>query len=175
MNTRIIAAALAFFTTFGFSSLLMRFAYNQPEQQTSRWIYRKPVNKQVLRFLERDIRNGQQRLAGLSQPEGFYTPFVSRFDLIEYSNAVSDYVNKSNSMDDSELPQDLRAAWREHMRAWMGYRNLLKEFQSYSARDFEDYGVERMHEDRTDEIDRTWFKVLRIAGDNYGAYPANAY
>jgi hypothetical protein len=95
--------------------------------------------------------------------------------LAEYSEAVSDYVNKSSRMDDSELPQDLRVAWREHMRAWLGYRDLLKEFNNYSQRDFEDRDFVRFHAERDSEITRTWYKVLRIAGENYGAYPANAY
>lgn len=177
MTTKILTAALAFFTTFSFSSLLMQFAFDQPAPQTSvRWLYSKPANKQVLRFLERDIRNGTQRMSRLSQPEWTYTPPFSRSGLNEYSVAVTDYINRSNNMDDSELPQDLRVAWREHMQAWINYRNFLSDYQNnYWARDFEETNVEILHDEKTAEISRTWYKVLRIAGDNYGAYPANAF
>lgn len=175
MNTRIIAAALAFFTTFGFSSLLMRFAYDQPEQQTRRWIYRKPVNKQVLRFLEKDIRNGQERFNRLSHYEWQYAPPFSQLSLAEYSDAVADYVAKSGGMDDSNLPADVQIVWRAHMKAWRDYSAFLNNLESLPSEETKVLDVRQMHREKDARITSTWFAVLEIAGENYGAFPANAY
>src|SRR4028119_1588504 len=107
MTTKILTAALAFFTTFGFSSLMMQFALNKTESPTAvRWLYSKPTNKQVLRFLERDIRNGEERIGRSSHSEWQYTPPFSRPSLEEYREAVSSSANKSATLDDSELPRD---------------------------------------------------------------------
>lgn len=176
MTTKILTAALAFFTTFGFSSSLMQFAFDQPVSQTGmRCLYGKSANKTVLRFLERDIRNGQQRMGRLSQPEWYFTPPLSPPSLDEYSEAVASYVTKSGSMDDSELPADLQAAWRAHMNAWRDYSAFLDRLKNFSGDDADKRIIRGLHDEKDARITATWFEVLRIAGDNYGAYPANAY
>ena len=176
MTTKILTAALAFFTTFGFSSLLMQFALNKTEPQTGiRWIYSKPTNKQVLRFLERDIRNGEERIGRLSHSEWQYTPPFSRTSLEEYREAVSKYVNKSGSMDDSELPRDLQIAWRQHMKAWRDYSAFLNNLENLLVDESDKRIIRRLHNEKDARISATWFEVLEIAGENYGAYPANAY
>lgn len=176
MTTKILTAALAFFTTFGFSSLLMQFAFEKSESQTGlRWVYSKPTDKQVLRFLERDIRNGEERIGRLSLSEWHYTPPFSRPSLAEYREAVSLYVNKSGSMDDSELPADLQIAWREHMKAWRDYSAFLNSLENLSIEESDKRMLRQQHKEKDARISSTWFKVLKIAGENYGAYPANAY
>jgi hypothetical protein len=176
MTTKILTAALAFFMTFGFSSLLMQFAYDQPAPQTSaRWLYSKPTNKQVLRFLEQDIRNGMQRMGRLSQPEWYYTPPFSRPSLAEYREAVSSYVNKSGSMDDSELPADFQTAWRAHMKAWRDYSAFLNSLENLQNDEFDLQSIRQLYREKDARISATWFEALEIAGENYGAFPANAY
>ena len=178
MNTKIIIAALAFFTTFGFSSLMMQFALKKSEPQpnaTYSRLFGKPTNKQVLRFLQQDIRNGQQRLGSLSQYEWQYQPPFSSYALAEYAEAVAMYVNKSGSMDDSALPQDLQIAWREHMEAWRDYSAFLNSLENLSADEMSKLNVRLRYEVKDARISSTWFKVLEIAGENYGAYPAGAY
>lgn len=174
--TRFIAAALAFFTTFGFSSLLMQFALNKPEPQTFVLrSYSKPVNKQVLRFLEKDIRNGRGRMSRLSQPEWHYAPPFTPEMLTEYNEAVADYVRMSGAMDDSDLPADLQLAWRAHIKAWRDYSAFLNNLDNASAVETDYFTVRRMYREKDDRITATWFEVLEIAGENYGAYPAGAF
>ncbi|MDQ4122481.1 MAG: hypothetical protein M3209_13675 [Acidobacteriota bacterium] len=176
MTTKILTAALAFFTTFGFSSLLMQFALDKPQTRTgTRWIYNKPINKQVLRFLESDIRNGQERMGRLSHPEWHYMPPFSRPSIAEYSEAVESYINKSGSMDDSELPHDFQIAWREHMKAWRDYSAFLQSLEDFSIEESDRRAIRKLHKEKDAQITATWFEVLKIAGKNYGAYPANAY
>jgi hypothetical protein len=178
MNTKIITAALAFFTTFGFSSLMMQFALNKSEPQpntTYSRLFGKPTNRQVLRFLQQDIRNGQQRTGRLSQYEWQYQPPFGRSALAEYAEAVAIYVNKSGNMDDSELPQDLQIAWREHIEAWRDYSAFLTSLENLSPDEMRKLNVRIQYEVKDARISSTWFKVLEIAGENYGAYPAGAY
>lgn len=178
MTTKIITAALAFFTTFGFSSLMMQFAYDKSEPQpnaTYARFFGKPTNKKVLRFLQQDIRNGQEHQRIWSNRKWHRTSPSVRPWLAEYSEAVLIYVNKSGNMDDSELPQDLQIAWRQHMKAWQDYSEFLISLENLSADEMSKLNVRLRYEVKDARISSTWFNVLEIAGQNYGAYPAGAY
>ena len=78
-------------------------------------------------------------------------------------------------MDDSDLPPDLRMDWRKHMRAWSEYSDFLNNLKNISLRDAEELDIRGSHAVKEAEISATWFEVLEIAGDNYGAFPAGAY
>ena len=178
MTTKIITAALAFFTTFGFSTLMLQFALDKNDTQTFtiyNRLYGKPVNQKVLRFLQRDIDNGSERMAKLSHNEWYYAPPVSQSALIEYSEAVSDYAKESGSMDDSELPPDLKIAWRKHMEAWNNYSDFLNNRKNLSDDELRQPSFRKQHSEKEAQIAATWYKVLRIAGNEHGAFPKNAY
>ena len=77
-------------------------------------------------LLQRDISNGHERdldvynFSDSDSPEDIY---VSP----EYAETVSEYVNASSSMDDTNLPADFQAAWRNHMAAWREFDDFLSK------------------------------------------------
>lgn len=168
-NTRIITAIIAFVVTFVFSAGLVRILFGAPEVQT---VYRyKPqcadrYASDIESFIWQDIRNGETQMERISVKSGFELKPSNEF-FTQYADAVSEYVNKSSSMDDSQLPENLRTAWRKHMEAWQNYSDFLTEVKN-SRKTLSDDEF-RISEKRLDyEISQTWHEVIRL-GRSYGA------
>ena len=87
--------------------------------------------------------------------------------IYEYTEFVSDYVNKSENMDDAGLPSDFQRSWREHMKAWRNYSNFLNK-RAISSHKMSDAEFNEYEFEFNLEINRTWYKTLRI-GRSYGA------
>ena len=118
-------------------------------------------------LLQRDISNGHERdldvynFADFDSPEDIYmSP--------EYAETISQYVNASSSMDDTNLPADFQAAWREHMAAWNDFDDFLNKSKNHckmrklNSEDFRDnFAYKNLR------ISITWHKVLAVA-DRYG-------
>ena len=82
----------------------------------------------VVELLRQDIRNGEVRRFEI------YELFKeaeasSEFSVEHYAEYVQEYVDKSQSMDDYDLPSDFRSAWRQHMKAWRDYSNFLEQIE----------------------------------------------
>lgn len=115
----------------------------------------------IVRFLEKDIRNGVERDR---RTFGMRKNFVrSEEYLAARTQIVAQYVEQSSALDESNLPQDLQIAWLKHMRAWHNYADYLEESDSSDP----------LNEDQARrynrQINTTWYEVLRIAG-TYDAF-----
>jgi hypothetical protein len=85
---------------------------------------------------------------------------------------TNDYVSASEKLDTTGLPNDFRAAWQNHMRAWRNHSDYLNE-NKYSSGFDADY--DEVSARQISEINRTWWEVLRIAKTNGATIPAGAY
>ncbi|MEP6923386.1 MAG: hypothetical protein ABI954_02885 [Pyrinomonadaceae bacterium] len=173
MKTKIITAIIAFAATFLTSAALTGlFVGNRVPPATT--IYRiidAQTQQKILTLLRQDINNGEERFGKLSQIEYYSEPF-STASLPVYSKAVSEYQTKSASMDDADLPSDFQAAWRQHMKAWRDHGILVEQLKKSAEN--ENMSVDEIYEelrDQSNDINRTWYKVLRIASK----YNANPY
>jgi hypothetical protein len=171
MTTKIITAALAFFTTFGFSALMMQFAYEKPTVGTYYLTSqrRSATGQKIYDLLRRDIKNGRERFARFAESEAYETSFTAA-----YSTAVGEYVNKSSGIDDSELPLEIQRAWRAHMKAWRDYDYFLTRAKDLSNDQNNERKLRRLDWQKTREINRTWYEVLDLAA-GYNAVPRGAY
>jgi hypothetical protein len=167
---KIILGIIAFTLTFGLSSTLvgLLFGFPQPSPQTftSNAKYSSAYKYKIKRLLKRDVRNGELRNR---QVDKLYTnngDFSSLYSNAEYRQSINDYYVKSSSMNDSNLPDDFKYAWREHMKAWKNQASYLNSLQDGSFSNGDESPVEN-YTDNTNEINRTWFQVLRIA-ERYG-------
>lgn len=117
-------------------------------------------------LLRKDINNGEARFRQLGEIEDTFNPPFGTSSMNDYAEIVELYANESSSMDDSNLPRDVRGAWRKHMRAWNDYAEFLK------VADDLNYSREKLRiKDLQygNEIDRTWYNLLRISR-TYGSY-----
>lgn len=159
---KFITAVAAFSIAFGFSAFLTRLFVpgNQSHFQTTK---NKRSGQEISSLLQEDIENGREREA-ISQ-EGA--------SVFEYSEAVNEYVDASEAIEDVNLPPDFRFAWQAHMNAWRRHADFLES--NFSRKDFFEKRVFQTYLNQRDEIERTWLNVLDI-GRKYGAFiPPNAY
>jgi hypothetical protein len=162
MRSKHIAALITFFVTFAFSAFIAllfaapKIPYVPPVQNYEFKTYnngcRKNTGDKIKLFLLRDKQNGVEK----NEAEN---------TLAAKSIAVAKYADESGSMDASSLPSDFQAAWREHMRAWRNYADVLQERRDKLV-DADEYRL-RSNE-YLDDISSTWEEVLRI-GREYGA------
>ena len=152
MKMKFITAIVAFSITFGFSTVLAGLLgeNNQTAQRISD-------------LLKQDIANGQQMDEIYQSNSSF-----------EFAEAVNEYVNSSQAIDDTNLPSDFRFVWRTHMEAWRAHADFLIRTdcmrKRMSAEETSRVTIEQKY-----EIITTWMNVLRIAR-RYGAViPSNAY
>lgn len=167
---KIILGIIAFTITFGLSTglvgILFGFPKAQPKSYVSKTKYSSAYKYKIDRLIKRDVRNGDLRdmkVRKLYKSEGYASPIYKA----EYRKVITDYYIKSSSINDSNLPEDFKYAWREHMNAWKKqtqYLNSLTIDDSYS--EDVDVAVKR-YSDNTNEINSTWYQVLRIA-ERYG-------
>lgn len=116
--------------------------------------------EKITNVLKEDINNGLSRH---SNPGRGNVYLAVRTD---------DYVSASESINTDGLPADFQAAWQSHMQAWRTHADYLKEKRF--SRGFEaDYDA--VSSDQINEINRTWYEVLRIARKHGAIIPANAY
>lgn len=148
MRSRKFAALITFFVTFGFSAAFASmFASGAADIET---------------FLLQDISNGQIRDERLSN---LLSESTSRSYDAKPTEIVAEYVHRSSGLDDGDMPQDFRAAWREHMRAWQNYSTFL---QAAKFKNFDSEIFYLRDEKLRSDINFTWYKVLFVAR-KYGA------
>lgn len=114
----------------------------------------------VVELLRQDISNGEVRRKEINQffERARESSYVSDFSYADY---IREYVDKSQSMDDSNLPADFRYAWRRHMKAWRDYSDFLNKLKISSVRLSYAEFIE-MDRKYSREINRTWYQTLRI-------------
>ena len=154
---KFITGIVAFTLTFVFSVALVGFPkadFLPFEAQFS-----SPTARNIASLVQRDVRNGDERFNKIN----FSAERTAYFEA--YSDAVNEYVDKSESMDDVDLPADFQTAWREHMKAWRDYSNFLNKCGTKKMDDSEFGQLDRTY---NREISVTWQEVLQV-GREYGA------
>lgn len=154
---KFITKIVAFTITFAFSVALIGLPKadflpfeNQINNQTQR---------NISLLLQRDVRNGEERDENIN----FRSEKSSYLEAT--AEAVNEYVNKSESMNDADLPPDFQSAWHEHMQAWRDYAEFLNESKTIKT---SSCVFNRLEENYNQEISATWIEVLRVGGE-YGA------
>ncbi len=115
----------------------------------------------ITALLIQDIRNGDRRNSRYDYSFDDEDANVS----VRRAESVVLYSAASRDMEDSHLPSDFRAAWRDHMKAWRVYSEFLTKV---SQTKIEDDKFENLESEYVYDINKTWAKVLKI-GRGYGA------
>ncbi|CAN5144032.1 hypothetical protein BH20ACI1_BH20ACI1_09000 [soil metagenome] len=136
------------------------------------------VPKSISDFLAQDVSNGYERDVDVRSlfREGISTKDV--YTSSAYKQIINEYTEKSKDLDDSGLPSDFQAAWRDHVAAWSDHANFLNQSRTHCKmkkimRD--DGEFVRTFEEQDTEITRTWFKVLSVARQHGVFIPRNYY
>ncbi|MGI9036782.1 MAG: hypothetical protein ACR2GD_12185 [Pyrinomonadaceae bacterium] len=131
-------------------------------------------NRQNIRLLLRqDISNGMLRDRTIYSLEELNKNSDSSFDIAPFADATEEYVESSESIDDTDLPADFQTAWHNHLDAWREQADFLNQVKG-TVQEEEINGQkqftfslnpheENVYQNQTDEINRTWHEVLRIA------------
>lgn len=155
--------------TFGFSVVLVGLLFGFPQ---SNYDYTENLQTtcsdqtcyNIERLIYQDISNGRVRDLDTLSLNSTNTDSLL---FTQYTEFVNEYVDKSQSMDYSDLPSDFQNAWKRHMKAWRDYSNFLNKqnnsLQKMNNSEFNEYDKEFSL-----EINRTWSKTLCI-GRSYGA------
>ena len=151
MKMKFITAIVAFSITFGFSTVLAGLLGENTAQKISS-------------LLKQDIANGQEM-------DAVYQAAPSSF---QYAKVVSDYVDKSQAIDDTNLPADFRIAWQAHMQAWNTHANFLSR-SSCMKKKMSAEEISQITTGHKYEITTTWLDVLRLARKYDAVIPDNAY
>jgi hypothetical protein len=148
MNTKHITALVTFALTFAVSVTIAGFFQVKVNSSTA---------TKITQVLTQDIQNGSSR------------SYSSRASIDEMALKTQEYVDASQSLDTSDLPDDFQAAWNRHMKAWRIQSNFLNSL------DFVDSDAIELDTYNTNEINRTWWEVLRMARKHGAKIPAGAY
>lgn len=164
-----VLSIVAFTVAFGVSVLLVGLLFGFPQTQTDYTSKAKTTcfdksRYNIERLINRDIRNGDLRDY---QTRQLNLDSRDSMTFAEYTEIVNDYVDKSESMDDSGLPADFQASWRGHMKAWRDYSIFLNEHK-HSSVEMSETEFNEYDREFNMEINRTWYQTLRI-GRSYGA------
>lgn len=182
MRSKAVLSIIAFLAAFGISvAVTPRAAQStvSPYEKRS-CAAQSETALRITKLLSQDIENGRLRDRKI---ESFGIDGISRRAyLVNFVAATDEYADASASIDDSDLPQDFKNAWREHMTAWKNQSDFLNEYTYVSHRQGDGIGSgegsafpRRQYGEQNRQISDTWYKVLRIAR-SYNAYiPADAY
>ncbi|MDQ3180095.1 MAG: hypothetical protein M3Q33_06200 [Acidobacteriota bacterium] len=112
--------------------------------------------------MQQDVGNGVERDIKFDKID-FRTERSAYFE--DYITVVNEYVDKSEIINDANLPADFQSAWREHMQAWRDYVNFLNKCET---RKMDDSDFAQLDKNYNQEISVTWEEVLQV-GREYGA------
>ncbi len=167
-NTRTITTIVAFVATFIFSAGLTRIIFPAPAIQyvyIDRPQFIERDTNEIESFLLQDITNGESRMDETSSLRGIDEDYFA-----EYADSVMEYSDASSSMNADNFPQDFQVAWHLHMKAWLNYADFLAiQANAPAGKRMKNADFQKGERSLTNEIDRTWFEVLRI-GRTHGAY-----
>lgn len=162
MKTKHILALVTFVATFVFSASLVALLFPKVVPQTRNVVSnhgcKTTTAQRITQLLQSDINNGSTRRDWESNQRSL-------------SARTEDYVSASERLGYEDLPMDFQAAWQKHMQAWRKQANL---YNTLDSDEFKDKAIERMSARNTEEINRTWFEVLRIARQHGAMIPQGA-
>lgn len=115
----------------------------------------------ITKVLAQDINNGVTRRQTNCRKANF-----------ELAQRTNGYVSASSRLDVSDLPSDFQNAWQKHMQAWRNHSNFLNEMSNYSNfnADYNEISIRQIN-----EINRTWYEVLKVAGKHGAVIPDGAF
>ncbi len=163
MKTKHITALVTFVITFALSAFLVTLLRPPTVSQTRKVIVNRGCSytnaQRITQLLQQDIANA-------NIPREFSSHQSSLAASTEY------YVSASESLSYQDLPTDFQTAWQNHMRAWRNQVDLYNTFEDDFSQDEETL---KMSARNTEEINRTWWEVLRIAKKYGSLIPEGAY
>lgn len=136
------------------------------------------VPKSISNFLEQDVSNGFERdiyvQSLLNEDQSVKDVYTSS----AYKEIIGEYTERAENLDDSGLPSDFQAAWRDHVAAWRNHSDFLNQSKQHCKMqknpvDGEEFSRTFMQQDA--EITRTWFKVLSLARQHGVSIQRNYY
>lgn len=176
ITMRIILGIIAFTLTFGLSSTLVGliFGFPQPNVRSvsSHHKHSSAYKHKIRRLISKDVSNGRVRNIERFRLYRNLGSEESLFRSSEYHQTVRKYYEKSVSMNTASLPEDFNYAWRKHMEEWQKQADYLKAVQAGEVS--RSSSVSSGYYDNTDEINRTFDQVLRIA-KRYGVRNVEQY
>jgi hypothetical protein len=163
MRIKNILSFIAFGTAFIISAAFATALAPRTAETYVPSTYSRTNGQSISRFLQQDIRNGQDRNRQVYRYDD--SSSLSSPYLVKRAQAVSDYSEASAAMDFNHLPQDFQLAWLKHMRAWHNYADFLQKAKTQEM----SYGeISQLENQFNREINLTWYDTLRVAG-RYGA------
>ena len=178
MKLKHILAIIAFFATFIFSVLLIGVPVKKTSCFTRNFMgaahtHNRTTQRKITNLLKQDIANGDFRELNITASKNYSDDSYLR--LVNYADTIERYVSESQSINDENLPVDFQNVWRDHIKAWRNYADLLETSKtSCLMRDFDSYELYLISLEQGAEINRTWYKVLRVSKSHGAKIPANA-
>ncbi|MGI8469405.1 MAG: hypothetical protein ACR2N3_13230 [Pyrinomonadaceae bacterium] len=180
MRIKTILSLITFTAAFVLSVSLVGLPQNNFYSRLAQ-INRYEQNRQNIQtLLQQDINNGRLRNQTVISLDGIDENFQSSFNVNQIAEATEEYVDASQSMDSSNLPEDFQEAWQAHMSAWREQADYLNKINTTAKKYpslFENKKLNgylfkldsETYSSRDAEINRTWYEVLRV-GRKYGVY-----
>lgn len=137
------------------------------------------VPKSISDFLAQDAGNGFERDVYAQSLFGEDISKVDVYTSSAYQQIIGEYTEKSENLDDSGLPADFQAAWRDHVAAWRDHANFLNKNNGNHCKmhkqKINDDEFARAYTQQDMEITRTWYKVLAVARQHGVCIPRDYY
>lgn len=185
MRSKTILSIAAFIVAFAFSTAFAGLFIDKSEYQSVLTVpvvsynERQPTScfkkrgrytaDKIEVFISQDVSNGRERDRQLYEIDRDYRPSFMSKSFSDYSDTINEYVDESNALDETALPQEFQDAWRAHLKAWRDYANFLKAMKTPSgSENLNDKSVYELEHHFNAEINSTWYEVLRV-GKTYGA------
>ena len=136
------------------------------------------VPKSISDFLAQDVGNGFERDVYIQSLLSENSEATDVYTSAAYKQVIGDYTEKSENLDDSDLPADFQEAWRDHVAAWREHSNFLNQSRTHCKMrkiQYDDDEFLAKYGEQNAEITRTWFKVLSAARKHGVSIPRNYY
>jgi hypothetical protein len=179
MRSKSILSIAAFIIAFTFSTAFAGLFIAESTYQTALTVppvvsyeQRKPtscftkrsryVADKITVFISQDDSNGRdhQQINARIEREG--KPVLKSQIFSEYQTSVAEYVEASENMDETAMPQEFQDAWRAHLQAWRDYDTFLDSLKNSQARaEFTDSEARQAEAPFNAEIAATYEEVLR--------------
>lgn len=179
---RIAAFSITFIFSAAFAGLFIEKSetrtnlvvpsFNSGMKRTSCFGYAKGslagVAGKINYILQKDDDNGRahtakiRRVSADNQP-----PFNDDAAFDAYADATVELALSSGAIDRDGVSPEFKSVWRTHMQAWRDYADFLESMKTASVRhEVGTLAFDEVNEQFSDEINRSWYEVLRVADEN---------
>ena len=185
MRSKTILSIAAFIVAFAFSTAFAGLFIDKSEYQSVLTVpvvsydERQPTScfkkrgsytaDKIKVFIVQDDSVGREHQQINSRIAGESRPILKSSLFFQYKNAVAEYVEASNNLDESTMPQEFQTVWHAHTKAWRDYADFLDLMKNSSTRaELTDEEAYEMEKPFNSEIAATYYEVLSV-GRSYGA------